>query len=188
MKKIIYFIEFYAPALLRYGIGAVILWFSLAQFFNASLWIAYSPDGIVSMTGLSATTLVYFNAVFELIFGTFLIFGWQTRIVAFLLAVHLFAKQLGDSLALSQHMLLDRYSTACLGHVAPLPRFLGAVFVIGADAYVSLAAQQQLIDHRTDQHVFSFFLFSLQVAEARVQRMGVQGSLVDQRLDAAARE
>ena len=90
IKKFIYFIEFYAPALLRYGMSAVILWFSLAQFFNAALWLAYVPDSIVSATGLSAITLVYFNAVFELLFGVLLVFGWQTRIVAFLLAIHLF--------------------------------------------------------------------------------------------------
>jgi len=90
MKKIIYFIELYAPVVLRYGMAAVILWFSLAQFFNASQWTAYIPDSIVSMTGISATILVYFNATFELVFGILLVFGWQTRIVAFLLAAHLF--------------------------------------------------------------------------------------------------
>jgi uncharacterized membrane protein YphA (DoxX/SURF4 family) len=90
MKKLIYFIEFYAPAVLRYGMAAVILWFGLSQLFNASQWIAYIPDSITSLTGLSATTLVYFNATFELIFGLLLVFGWQTRIVALLLALHLF--------------------------------------------------------------------------------------------------
>lgn len=90
MKKIIYFIELCAPSVLRYGMAAVILWFSLAQLFNASSWIAYIPDSVVSVTGLSAIVLVYCNAIFELIFGILLVFGWQTRIVAFLLAVHLF--------------------------------------------------------------------------------------------------
>ena len=90
MKKIINFIEFYAPSLLRYGMAAVILWFSFAQFSNASQWTAYVPDSVVSMTGINAIILVYFNATFELIFGTLLVFGWQTRIVALLLAAHLF--------------------------------------------------------------------------------------------------
>ena len=90
MRKIIYFIELYAPSLLRYGMAAVILWFRFAQFSNASLWTAYVPDSIVSMTGLSAVVLVYFNAIFELVFGILLVFGWQTRIVALLLAAHLF--------------------------------------------------------------------------------------------------
>jgi uncharacterized membrane protein YphA (DoxX/SURF4 family) len=90
IKKFIYYIEFYAPSLLRYGMSAVILWFALAQLFNAAEWLAYVPDSITKMTGISAITLVYFNAIFELIFGVLLVFGWQTRIVAFLLAVHLF--------------------------------------------------------------------------------------------------
>ena len=90
MKKIIDFIELYAPSLLRYGMAAVILWFGLAQLTNTSQWTAYVPDSIVSMTGISAIVLVYFNAVFELVFGTLLLFGWQTRIVALLLALHLF--------------------------------------------------------------------------------------------------
>jgi uncharacterized membrane protein YphA (DoxX/SURF4 family) len=90
MQKIILFLETYSGSALRYAMAAVILWFSLAQFSNASQWTAYVPDGIVSATGLSAVFLVYFNAAFELIFGILLLFGWQTRIVAFLLAMHLF--------------------------------------------------------------------------------------------------
>jgi len=90
MQKFFHFLELYSGAVLRIGMAAVILWFSLAQFFNATQWTAYVPDSIVSMTGLGAVTLVYFNAIFELIFGAALLFGWQTRTVALLLALHLF--------------------------------------------------------------------------------------------------
>ncbi|MDR3519922.1 MAG: DoxX family protein [Candidatus Pacebacteria bacterium] len=90
MRKIIDFIESYAPSLLRYGMAAVILWFSFAQFSNVKEWIAYIPDSIVAMTNINAIALVYMNATFELIFGVLLVFGWQTRIVALLLAAHLF--------------------------------------------------------------------------------------------------
>lgn len=90
MPKIFHFLETYSGAVLRIGMAAVILWFSLAQLFNASQWTAYIPDSIVSTTGLSAIMLVYFNAIFELVFGMLLLFGWQTRIVALLLALHLF--------------------------------------------------------------------------------------------------
>ena len=90
MQKIIKFLELYSASILRYGMAAVILWFSVAQFFNATQWTAYVPDSIVSMTGISAVVLVYFNATFELIFGILLLLGWQTRPVAFLLAAHLF--------------------------------------------------------------------------------------------------
>ena len=90
IKKITNFLELYAPSVLRYAMADVILWFSLAQFSNASLWTAFVPDSIVSMTGLHVATLVYLNATFELVFGVLLLIGWQTRIVAFLLALHLF--------------------------------------------------------------------------------------------------
>lgn len=90
MQKIISFLELYAPAVLRYGMVAVILWFSSQQFLHTNDWTAYVPDSVAAMTHLSAVSLVYINAGFELLFGIFLLFGWHTRIVAFLLALHLF--------------------------------------------------------------------------------------------------
>jgi len=79
-----------APVVLRYGLAAVILWFSFQQFLHNSIWTAYIPDSAVALSGLSAGTLVFINATFELIFGVLLVFGWQTRIAALLLALHLF--------------------------------------------------------------------------------------------------
>ncbi len=90
MQKIISFLESYASVFLRFGMAIVILWFSFQQFFEASSWTSYVPDGVIGMTHLSAITLVYLNAIFELVFGILLFLGWQTRIVAFLLALHLF--------------------------------------------------------------------------------------------------
>ena len=90
MQKIISFLETYASAMLRYGMAAVILWFSLQQFLHTSAWTAYIPDSIVAMTHLEASTLVILNALFELVFGIALVFGWKVRIVSLLLALHLF--------------------------------------------------------------------------------------------------
>ncbi len=90
MNRFISLIERCAPIVLRYGMSAVILWFSIQQFTNTQAWLAYVPDSVVALTHLSAQTLVYFNAIFELVFGTLLIFGWRTRIVALLLSLHLF--------------------------------------------------------------------------------------------------
>ena len=90
MKKFALLLKAYAPSVLRYGMVAVILWFSLQQFLHNSLYTAYVPDSVVALTHLGAGTLVFFNAAFELIFGIALAFGWQTRIVALLLALHLF--------------------------------------------------------------------------------------------------
>jgi uncharacterized membrane protein YphA (DoxX/SURF4 family) len=90
MQKFILFLELYAPSVLRLGMAAVVLWFSLSQFTNAGQWTAYIPDSIVLITGLSALTLVYMNAIFELVFGLMLLFGWKTRLAALLLSLHLF--------------------------------------------------------------------------------------------------
>lgn len=90
LNKTLLFLEIYSGSVLRLSMAAVILWFSVAQFFNAGQWTAYVPDSVVAMTGLNAVTLVYFNAVFELVFGVMLLFGWQTRLSALLLSLHLF--------------------------------------------------------------------------------------------------
>ncbi|MBU6231934.1 MAG: DoxX family membrane protein [Patescibacteria group bacterium] len=82
-------LERYAPIVLRYALSAVILWFSLQQFLHNSVWTAYIPAYAVALTHLSAPALVFFNASFELIFGMMLVFGWQTRISALLLGLHL---------------------------------------------------------------------------------------------------
>ena len=89
-RKFIIFIETHAHSVLRLGMSAVVLWFSIEQFLHNSLWTAYVPDSIVSLTHMSAGTIVFFNALFELIFGLALAFGIRVRIVALLLALHLF--------------------------------------------------------------------------------------------------
>ena len=83
-------LEFYAPFVLRVGMAMVILWFSLEQFTHNGSWVAYIPDYAVSISHLSASSLVSLNALFELIFGMMILFGFYTRLSAFLLAIHLF--------------------------------------------------------------------------------------------------
>ncbi len=90
MQKYLSFLEPYSPSLLRFGMSAVILWFGIQQLLHASAWTAYVPDSAVAISHLSAVTLVYFNGTFELVFGLLLLFGWQTRIAALLLSLHLF--------------------------------------------------------------------------------------------------
>lgn len=85
-----YTLKSVAPSLLRYGLAVVILWFSAQQFLHNSDWVAYVPDGVLRFTGLAASTVVFGNAVFELVFGILLMFGRFTRIAALLLALHLF--------------------------------------------------------------------------------------------------
>ncbi len=90
INKTLVFLQALAPSVLRYSMAAVILWFSLQQLMHNHQWIAYIPDYIVAVSHISARMLVLFNALFELVFGIMLLFGWQTRIAALLLALHLF--------------------------------------------------------------------------------------------------
>ena len=90
MQKFTFYLELYAPSVLRIGMAVVILWFSTQQFSNPQTWTAYVPDSAVVLTHLSAIALVHVNAVFELVFGTMLLFGWHVRFAALLLALHLF--------------------------------------------------------------------------------------------------
>ncbi len=89
MQKFTSFLESIAPIVLRYAMSIVILWFSVQQFMHAGLWTVYVPDSAVVFAHVSAVTLVYMNAILELVLGLALVFGWQTRIVALLLALHL---------------------------------------------------------------------------------------------------
>ena len=69
--------------------AAVILWFGIQQFLHTETWTAYVPDSATALTHLSATTLVYINGTFEVLFGFLLVFGIQVRLTALLLALHL---------------------------------------------------------------------------------------------------
>jgi uncharacterized membrane protein YphA (DoxX/SURF4 family) len=88
--RFISFIETNAGTVLRLGMSVVILWFSLQQFIHGDQYTAYVPDSIVALSHMSASTIVFFNALFELVFGLMLAFGWKVRIAALLLALHLF--------------------------------------------------------------------------------------------------
>lgn len=78
-----------APIVLRVGLALVFLWFALQQLMSPDMWTAVVPDYVVSISHLSAKTLVYFNGIFELVFGALLLFGLFTRVAALLLALHL---------------------------------------------------------------------------------------------------
>ena len=85
MNKLPYF----APVVLRIGISLVILWFGVSQLIDATQWVAYVPDYVVSISHFSATTIVYLNGLFEVIFGSLLLLGFFTRTAALLLALHM---------------------------------------------------------------------------------------------------
>lgn len=78
-----------APVVLRIGIALVFLWFGAQQLTNVGAWTRLIPESIISMSDLTATTLVHFNGAFEVVFGLVLLVGFFTRITSFLLALHM---------------------------------------------------------------------------------------------------
>ncbi len=76
----------YAPALVRFGISFVFLWFGINQFIDPGYFMGYLPAFIPDTY---STSFVLFNGVFEIIFGLLLLVGYYVRPVSFLLGVHL---------------------------------------------------------------------------------------------------
>jgi uncharacterized membrane protein YphA (DoxX/SURF4 family) len=76
-----------APVILRYGLSLVFIWFGINQLLNPSNFLGYLPNFIFSSD--YASTFVIINGLFEIILSLFLIAGKFTRIVAFILSLHL---------------------------------------------------------------------------------------------------
>ncbi len=79
----------YAPVILRLGISAVVIWFGTSQLLDQSMWTSFIPDWLISLTRLSATTLVVMNGIFEVIAATLVAYGVLVRPLAFLLFLHM---------------------------------------------------------------------------------------------------
>jgi uncharacterized membrane protein YphA (DoxX/SURF4 family) len=79
----------YAPLVLRVGLAFVFLWFGYSQVTGPEAWVGLIPDFITNATGLSARTFVLLNGGFEIVAGILILFGIFTRIVAFLLFLHM---------------------------------------------------------------------------------------------------
>lgn len=73
--------------LLRIALAFVFLWFGFSQISDAALWTSYVPTWATSIA--SAGTMVYLNALFEIIAGSLLALGIFPRYVAGLLGIHL---------------------------------------------------------------------------------------------------
>ncbi len=79
----------YGSIIVRIGISLVFLWFGISQLLDPSSWVGFVPDYATKMIPVPATTLVFLNGLFEVIFASFLITGFFTRISALLLALHM---------------------------------------------------------------------------------------------------
>lgn len=78
-----------APVVLRIGLALVFIWFGTQQLLDVKMWVGLVPDFVISISHVSATTLVHFNGAFEIVFGLALLVGISTRVTAFLLALHI---------------------------------------------------------------------------------------------------
>jgi uncharacterized membrane protein YphA (DoxX/SURF4 family) len=83
-------LTFFAPVVLRYGLVALFLWFGLSQVLNPEMWIAWVPEWVDGVLGLSAIDIVLINGWLESVGGSLLLIGFQTRLVALILSLHLF--------------------------------------------------------------------------------------------------
>ena len=78
-----------SPSVLRIGIAAVFLWFGMSQVMDPAAWAGFVPDYVMAFTGIAVGTVVYWNGMFEIVFGSLLFFGLFTRFAALLLALHI---------------------------------------------------------------------------------------------------
>ncbi len=73
--------------LLRSALAFVFLWFGFSQISDAAMWTSYVPTWTSAIA--SAGTMVYLNALFEIIAGSLLALGIFPRIISAILGIHL---------------------------------------------------------------------------------------------------
>ena len=78
-----------APAVVRVGVSLVFIWFGYQQLTDANLWTSLIPQWVTSLSGISAVNFIYFNGIFEIVFGVCLLVGLFSRLAGFLLALHM---------------------------------------------------------------------------------------------------
>lgn len=84
----------HAPVLLRFTISIVILWFGFNQLINPSLWYGWLPSW-VNIIPFEKIIIIYFNGIFEIIFGLLLILGIFTRLTSLIISLHLLLITIG---------------------------------------------------------------------------------------------
>lgn len=89
-KEIIKNEKKYAASILRIGLSLVFLYFGSQQIQNPIGWVHFLP-GFAENLPITMETLIIINGISEIILGLLLIAGIFTRIVSFLLFVHILA-------------------------------------------------------------------------------------------------
>lgn len=78
----------YAPFVLRAALAVVVLWFGAQQVMHPDMWVSWVPMW-TDIFGMTQGTLVFINGSFEVMAGTLLLAGVFTRVVAFILFLHM---------------------------------------------------------------------------------------------------
>jgi len=81
---------YYASIVLRISVALLYIWFGIQQLTNAASWTYFLPSWSASLP-LDQITLIHLNGAFELVMAVALIIGFQTRLTAFLLSIHMAA-------------------------------------------------------------------------------------------------
>ncbi len=75
--------------LLRFGYVILFAWFGVMQLLYPQMWLSYLPEWIGYLP-IPGEMLVTLNGWFEIIAAIMLLVGVQTRIISFILGLHLF--------------------------------------------------------------------------------------------------
>ena len=75
--------------ILRLGLGFVFIWFGIDKLINPINWLGYIPPKVAQLIFINLDSFIFLLGIVELILGTLLIIGLYTRIVAFIMAIHL---------------------------------------------------------------------------------------------------
>ena len=78
----------YAPLIARLGVGIVFLVFGVWQILSPSGWLGYLPDFVLGF-GISPSTFILLNGIFDLLIGLLLVFGLFLRIASAFGILHL---------------------------------------------------------------------------------------------------
>lgn len=94
--------------LLRISMSLVFLWFGLNQLFDPNTFLGYLPSyalDFASSMSIDPTLLIIGNGIFDTLFGLLLMSGIFVRIVALIIAIHIFS--IGIGLGYNDVMIRD---------------------------------------------------------------------------------
>ena len=82
-------LEKYSKPVLRIAMSLVFLYFGFQEITSPLEWSGYVPNFVIDL-GINAVNFVMFNSILELSLGILMILGIYTRVVSFILSLHLF--------------------------------------------------------------------------------------------------